>query len=825
MSTETSPLSSPVFQQLYYTSCERGLSGFSGFQFNAVSAGVSAETRHGVEALAGYEPPRPMVESDTPELLARCPVNLCFTPEGRGGSGATTLCVRYVGRDSARRFGNYFAHALHSDGDFTEASGGLLAIELWDSPVWTSEVAADTEIPELPGPPPRGPLTPRAVRAFLRGHPHAEQLPSLLAAVFAALTEDGSVVVIDDSTERIAHWFAAASYLLPPPLARRLSFATYLFRPTRSRLHLIGTVPEANADFGPDDEESYTVFDFSAGRFPEIVPTHHLVRLLTRIGVGSIRSVWSWTAEYTHGGERDTGDWHAPVAAAAAAGGIALTDADVRAVIGWLAGADHLGPRRAAVAADLHRKHRDLDDGRLAALSAAAAAGGDTALHQELEGKLHQSRIRAYVTGAENAAGPVPITHPAERERATALWQRLLGEATNTRQRVRLLLWALGARLTPPREVVEAESLELARALLGSGAAGPGLRQEVGQLVHSLPEFRAALATAVHEVLGERSGQEQLFAQFPAHLLDERDLRERPRLLEHYWQAQAEREPGRTVELMFRILEVRGQDSPDVELLRALWRQPSPAWTHQEATEIARGLPQGRPVDDAVAEWLDRALKQEIHDEQDLTACLRLCDTLSAPARHAWLRPVTQECLETTLRLDSALREATEVTALAREFGIPATEMWAAPRALKRYRLLPALLRLPADPARLRTDIGTFGFSLADAYLRAVRSAAVGADRIDEVLLSHVTGVVAVSPKAGLPQAHLDIVTALRTHTANRWRLADLNLLERAVRPLNAELAEAYHQCAESRLSPSKKFVRRMTRRRSPDGSRTEDEG
>ncbi|MFE0516498.1 hypothetical protein ACFW2E_43215, partial [Streptomyces sp. NPDC058964] len=286
MSAETSP----VFQQLYYTSCERGLSGFSGFQFNAVSAGASAETRHAVEALAGYEPPRPMVESDTPELLARCPVNLCFTPEERGGPGSTTLCVRYVGRDSARRFGNYFAHALHSEGDFTAASGGLLAIELWDSPVWTAEVADGTEIPELTGPPPRGPLTPRAVRTFLRGHPHAEQLPSLLAAVFAALTDEGSVVVIDDSTERIAHWFAAASYLLPPPLARRLSFATYLFRPTRSRLHLIGTVPEANAGFGPDDEESYTVFDFSAGRFPDVVPTHHLVRLLTRIGVGSIRS-------------------------------------------------------------------------------------------------------------------------------------------------------------------------------------------------------------------------------------------------------------------------------------------------------------------------------------------------------------------------------------------------------------------------------------------------------------------------------------------------------------------------------------------------------
>ncbi|MGW0708041.1 GTPase-associated protein 1-related protein [Streptomyces sp. NPDC002643] len=813
------------FQQLYYTSCDLGLSGSSGFQFNAVSEQVSAETRHRVESLAGYEPPRSLVESDAPELLARCPVNLCHAP-GRPG-GATTLCVRYVGRDSARRFGNYFAHALYTEGEFTPDSGGLLAIELWDSPVWTARVADTTEIPELPAPLPRGPLSPRSAREFLRAHPHAEQLPALLAAVFAALAEDGSVVVIDDTTDRIAHWFATVSYLLPPPLARTLSFATYLFRPTRSRLHLIGTVPGAHPDFGPDDEESYTVFDFSAGRFPEVVPTHHLVRLLTRIGVGSIRSVWSWTAEYTHGQERALGDWHAPVAAAAAAGGTALTDADVRAVIDWLPGAGHLGPRRAAVAADLHREHRGLDDDQLAALSAAAEAGGDTALHQELEGKLHQSRIRAYVTGAENAPGPVPITHPAERERATALWQRMLGEATTSRQRVRLLLWAVGARLVPPPELLAAQSLDLARTLLGSSDAGPGLREEVARLVHTLPEFRASLATAVHEVLDERGGQEQLFAQFPAQLLNERDLDERPRLLEHYWRAQAEREPARTVDLLFRILDVRGQASPDAELLRGLWRQPSPAWTYEEATEIARRLPSDRPVDEAVGEWFDRAVKQEVPDEPGLRALLVLCDTLTPPGRYAWLRPVTQECVRTTLGLDAALREAAEATALAREFRIPQIGAWAAPRALKRHRLLPAMLRLPADPARLRTEIGEFGFSLADRYLRAVHQAAMTADRVDDVLLSHVTGVIAINDeRVPLPQTHQEIVQVLRLHTAQHWRAEDLERLARALRPYDAGLAKAYEGYAEARLGRMKKWSRKRGRRRSPSpDSPRPDEG
>ncbi|MEU6105385.1 GTPase-associated protein 1-related protein [Streptomyces flaveolus] len=793
------------FQQLYYTSCEHGLSGFSGFQFNAVSASVSAETRHAVEALAGYEPPRSMVESDTPELLARCPVNLCYRPYDPRGRTATVLCVRYVGRDSARRFGNYFAHALHSD-DFPAAGGGMLGIELWDSPVWTRSASPDTEIPVLSAPP-RGPLGSRAVRDFLRSHPHAERLPDLLAAVFAALTDHGSVVVVDESTDRIAHWFAAVSYLLPPPLARRLSFATYVFRPARSRLHLIGTVPEAQLDFGTDDEAAYTVFDFSRGHFPQVtVPG--LVPLLTRIGVGSVRPVWSWTADYTHGGEETPADWHAPVAAAAASGGIALTGADVRAVIGWLAGADHLGPRRAAVAADLHRKHRDLDDAQLAALSDAAKAGGDTAVHQEIEGKLHESRMRAYMTGAEDATVPVPITDRAERERATALWERLLGgEATTARQRVRLLLWALGARLAPAPDLVARETLALARTLLGSAGPGPGLRREVVELVGGMPRMREALAEAVQEALEGRDGQEQLFAQFPAELLGERDLRDRPLLLEYHWRARAEREPSRTVEILFAILEVRGRTSPDAELLRGLWRHSRP-WTHREALRIVRELSGAGRVDEAVGEWLDRAVNQRIDDEEGLAACLELCEALSSPGHAAWLPPAAQERVRIILELDRALRTEREAVRLAGAFKVSGTATWTAAQALKRYRLVPAMLALPVDVRRLRDGLPDFGHSLAEDYLAAVRRAATGAERFDDVLLGHVAAVAALPTADGrLSQAQQELVHTIRGHTGRYWRTEDVRRLEGVVRPHHPQLADYYRECAEARRSGAQKLA------------------
>ncbi|MER6346963.1 GTPase-associated protein 1-related protein [Streptomyces sp. NPDC001595] len=808
------------FQQLYYTSCEHGLTGFAGFQFNAVSAGVSVETRQTVEALAGYEPPRSMVESDTPELLERCPVNLCYQPYDGQGRRATALCVRYVGRDAARRFGNYFAHALHSE-DFPAAGGGLLGIELWDSPVWRRTVAPSTEIPVLEAPPPRGPLGVRAVSAFLREHPHTARLPQLLAAVFAALTEHGSVVVIDRTTDRIAHWFAAVSYLLPPPLARRLSFATYVLRPARSRLHLIGTVPETQLDFGPDDEAAYTVFDFARGVFPEVaVP--ELMPLLTRIGTGSVRPVWSWTADYARGGEETPADWHAPVAAAAASGGIALREPDVRAVIDWLAGADHLGPRRAAVAADLHRKHRDLDDRQLAALSAAAKAGGDLGVHQEIEGKLHASRMRAHMTGAEDAAEPVPLSDPAVRERATALWERLLREeAATARQRTRLMLWALGARLTPAPEILDRETLALARALLGASAPGPGLRRETAELVAALPRMRQALVTAVREALEGRDGQEQLLAQFPAVLLHERDLRDHPVLLEHHLRARAEREPSNTVDLMFKILEIRNRPSPDENLLRGLWRQPSRTWTHREATRIAERLPATGPVDEAVGEWFDRAVNQRIDDDTALSECLHLCRVLSRQGRSGWLPAAARERVRTTLDLDTALREAREATELVAAFAISGIGLWAAPQALRRHRLVPALLALPADSGRLRDRLPELGHSTLDRYLSEVHRQVLGGERIGDTLLGHVVAAATLDTRAGLSQAHRDAVSAIRVHPARYWRVPDLTRLERATRPYDAELAGRYAEWAEVRLGGARRLARRLPLlgRRDTDGS------
>ncbi|MFE1443693.1 GTPase-associated protein 1-related protein [Streptomyces sp. NPDC058739] len=814
-------------EQLYYTSCERGLSGFSGFQFNAVSPGVTTEAMHTVESLAGYDPPRTLAESETPEQLARCPVTLCFSPAPPGpgsGQGTALVNVRYVGRDSARRFGNYFAHALHSPSaeDFAAACGGRLAIELWGSPVWTSAVSARPELPTLGGdrgPVPAGPLDARAVGEFLAGRRHAEQLDQLLAAAFQALAGGPSVVLVDRSTERIAHWFAAVSFLLPPPLARQLSFSTYMLRPTRGRHHLIGSVPEARPEIGPDDEDAFLLFDFAAGRFPEAVPVHHVVRLLTRIGVSSVRSVWSWAAEYTDGTEHHPGDWHPPVAAAAAAGGVRLARPDVAAVLDWLPGAAHLGTTRAVVARDLWRGRLASGETQLDALARAARDGGDRDLHRELEGALLETRLRAYVRGAPAAVAPEPVSGSAELLlKAVELWERLAGEADAARERARLLLWAVDAEVAPPAAQRARVCRELAAGLLRSATGrtpDPALRADVKRLLSVSAEFRGALLARLDELLDGRAGQHELFAQFPAELLKFEDLEGRPLLQEHHLLAAAEREPAISAQTLLRILEVRGQTLPDGALLRAVWR--GAPWTHREAVRLAAGLPLGgtgeRGGDGSLAEWFGRAVQREVTDEAGLTTLLDLCGLLDAPERRAWLAPDTVATVRRTLDLETRLKETPDAARLAADF---AGDPLPAPvRALRRLRLAGALAAAPVEPGAVPGMLRDLTFDTADRYLRELHRRTVRARErghpVTEGLLGHVGGLaLARRGRLRLPESHATLVDRIVSVAVFEWRGEDIERLAAVVRPHDADVADAAVELARERRAATKGW-RRLT--------------
>jgi hypothetical protein len=80
------------FRQLYYTSCEHGLLGYGGFQFNAATPGVLPPVMREIEDLTTYEPPRWMRADPGPGELAGYPVALSHSL----GSDGSVIVARVV---------------------------------------------------------------------------------------------------------------------------------------------------------------------------------------------------------------------------------------------------------------------------------------------------------------------------------------------------------------------------------------------------------------------------------------------------------------------------------------------------------------------------------------------------------------------------------------------------------------------------------------------------------------------------------------------------------------------------------------------------------
>ncbi|MFF7633626.1 GTPase-associated protein 1-related protein [Kitasatospora sp. NPDC008050] len=777
-----------AFQQLYYTSCERGLSGFAGYQFNAVSPEVSTQAMREVEALTAYEPPRSLLYSQEPEELARCPVNLVFVP----GEPALAARVRYAGRDSSQRFGNYFAHALSSP-DFERDGGGLLGIELWEAPLWATGPVEHTGLPLLPARPEPGPLSPRSVGRFLRAHPHADRLPRLLAAALAALAQDRSVLVVDTSTEEIAHWFAAVCFLLPPPLARRLSFATYPHRPERGRLHLLGALPENRIELGPEQQDAYYLFDFVHGHCPDL-PVPELVRLLARIGLPSARTLWGWIREYQGGEESRPEEWHGPVAAAAAAGGTLLHPADLAAVTGWLTGPAAALPAATVVTVlrNVHRQQQ-LDRDQLATFSRIAAASADHELAEQLLGEVYETDMLACRRGDPQAAAPVPLTHdPARRVRITQRWLTLFHQAEPV-EALRLLGWAANADLCPPPPELVRRSAELTRRLLSAttstGDAFAGLEDLLPAAARRWPEVRLGLVeTLTNLAQGRDPLVPGVLSALPPGVLDETDLARQPELLEHFLVAQARRRPELAARALVRILrELRTQDTLELSLLHALWPDRH-CWSLAEALRLVPDLPFDLRWDEGAHRWLTTTAQQPVTDQAALEGSLRLYELLAAPVRAGWLPPDLADCVERTLRVRDLLDEARSADGLTGLLSEHPDARWLPMQALLGRRLPARLAGRPVlDHREFAARLVHLEYGTAAAYLRQVEAAVlrVGPSRAaDPVLISHLVAAglaLRYAPSAGLDA----LIRAIQQHAAQRWPAADA---ERFARELHAAL-------------------------------------
>jgi GTPase-associated protein 1 len=429
-----------AFRQLYYTSCEHGLLGYGGFQFNAATPGVSPQVMREIEDLTSYEPPRWMAADPDPGQLAGYPIAFSHA----FGSDGSVIVARVVfaGADYTGRPGNYFAHALVTERppDF----GGVLPAQLWEAPLWQTAPATAPDLPELPAPVPPGPLDRVGVQAFLAGYDPAI-LPRLLSAAGRAIAGDQPVLLAGPDTAANASWIAAVSYLLGERLARRMTFTTYSHRPAYCRHHLIGVVP--GEEPLPD---GFYVCD-TRGNAAGSDTAHPLAALLNRVGVVQAEALWQqaealWPQPVRSGPPaEDLDGWHPVVAAAALLRGDRLDPRqDVTVVVDWLAQVSEPLPDTRRVPQALLDGYGDfLSEDQLYALHPLAVSLGSEAAILALEGMLVSSALAHFARG-EPTGQPVELSHPLARSRAGIQCLGLM--ITVAPERIPDLLgWARGA--------------------------------------------------------------------------------------------------------------------------------------------------------------------------------------------------------------------------------------------------------------------------------------------------------------------------------------------------------------------------------------------
>lgn len=644
-----------AFGQLYYTSCERGLSGYQGYQFNAATPGVGADVMRRVEQLTAYEPPPSLGYHPTAAQIAACPVNLCFAPAGPGGADPAVLArVVFAGADYSNRFGNYFAHALVADS--ADDLGDLFAVDLWRAPFWVREPSPTTELPTLRGPLATGPMSRRSVERFLAEHAHARHLARLLSATELAIARgERSVLLVETVDDRAAHWIAALSYLLPPPLARRMSFATYHHRPTHSQLHVVGTVPEAATELGAEAAESFYLFDFTAEQF-STVDIHPLAEVLARTGPLAAERIWPVAVDLA-GATDQAGfaGWYAPAVAAAALSGQPPDAEGLAALMDWLPGAARRigpGPVREVSLAVLGLP--GLADRYLRPLADCAGAVGDGDLLGTVERRIVDAEVAAVTDGRETNPAAAPVSSPAARAYAAEVSTGLL-RRSDPATALALLGWAAQARV----DIAADDLYAWARHTLG----GLALRRPGDENLRRILTAWQPTRAGVIEYLAEAAGTDApaVLAAFDGGLssvLDPRELADHPHLGTVLRVGGARDDPRRRIAVLADLLRTGHDLSEPGAGLANLW--PQGYWTPAAALEVVRALPEKHAATGEVARWLSgtllRPLPPDDGKERERAAYQRLCDGLARDPVRGTLSEAAQDALSRVERAGGTVR-------------------------------------------------------------------------------------------------------------------------------------------------------------------------
>ncbi|OXM47041.1 GTPase-associated protein 1-related protein [Amycolatopsis alba] len=257
------------FDSLYYTDCVpgQGLRGGAGFQFQAVSAGVSHDTMSLVQRTSLYEAPVAWMREQRD--VADYPPSLTHVHDD--GVYATAR-GRYLGTEAnGVREGNQFTHAVATTDPDTY--GLVRPAQLWEAPWWAEKAAPTTNCEPVAADPEAGPWGIDAVREWVLGRPDGEEWLLAVQSAFDLVHEPGGrrVLFVGADVTEVLGWISAGTVLMAQRRALRLGFRVFATNPRQSRHDVLAVHDDWAGSFGdPARDNGFVVFNLTTGRHSEI---------------------------------------------------------------------------------------------------------------------------------------------------------------------------------------------------------------------------------------------------------------------------------------------------------------------------------------------------------------------------------------------------------------------------------------------------------------------------------------------------------------------------------------------------------------------------
>lgn len=270
-------------QQLFYTSCKKGLSSGMGFQTYSMSKGITEEERKEIEGYCVYIPPDnlPTQPSDK-EIDELFPI--AFSSFKLKSGKYCISSAKYVGKDYSGRYGNYFCHVLVSDEPWP-----FYPIELYGSITFRTGLTPEEEnmseieyLPQLEEIHLGNSICFDSIGDFLKKTDVGKRSKEFIELMKSAIefSKTGKKIIFCDYKDNTAYWIGAVQMSLPKKLAQQFSFTTYCYNPDDAFYSICAADRDGSKFNFRDTQKSYkyNVFDFINGQNSDLTYNSSFVK-------------------------------------------------------------------------------------------------------------------------------------------------------------------------------------------------------------------------------------------------------------------------------------------------------------------------------------------------------------------------------------------------------------------------------------------------------------------------------------------------------------------------------------------------------------------